>query len=496
MPPYRNPDDPTLGPGGTRTGPNRVMMDPKIQDEKREPVQDKPRGTILFPRRDLGRSLLHVGRELDGGLPLPGRMSMSPSPDRGMKHASRRTMVNVFERLGDSLQTQKSYEKTKQRTEVGMEYLKQLEQDFQDQSNQWRDAENVINDQAKKLEKVARYSYVFNQNMLEKLDYKKIHKVVLTAFTSWRGVVWRKVVVERALHLKKSNDTVMKALQAYRESDAARPFLEFKALYESYRVKKILLLHVGDAYKWRLRHYFQLWRVGMNVAAVTRIFSSGYEDDEEEGLDDVSEPPPMVDEKAASSRMTVMSSAFEDDEEAIRKQELSKQEEMDPGYYTSKRGAYEEEFRELRAHDLDFNKKIRDLGDIEIDGNAMFLSKYLLFGWSKLMNNLDARRKRARRMAAQKPREKLSKCMNTWRALTDESEKKRYFSRMRVRKEETVSMTKCFVCWTCLPAINRQQDVWMHQLAKAQGGLDDVRRDWEAVVVGLEEALAAECVEY
>ena len=39
----------------------------------------------------------------------------------------------------------------------------------------------------------------------------------------------------------------------------------------------------------------------------------------------------------------------------------------------------------------DFNKKIRDLGDIEIDGNAMFLSKYLLFGWSKLMNNLDVR---------------------------------------------------------------------------------------------------------
>ena len=31
---------------------------------------------------------------------------------------------------------------------------------------------------------------------------------------------------------------------------------------------------------------------------------------------------------------------------------------------------------------------------------------------------------------------------------------------------------------------SRQQDVWMHQLAKAQGGLDDVRRDWEAVVVG------------
>ena len=36
--------------------------------------------------------------------------------------------------------------------------------------------------------------------------------------------------------------------QAYRESDAARPFLEFKALYESYRVKKILLLHVGDVW--------------------------------------------------------------------------------------------------------------------------------------------------------------------------------------------------------------------------------------------------------
>lgn len=255
------------------------------------------------------------------------------------------------------------------------------------------------------------------------------------------------------------------------------PKVEFYAMKTCAEYKRWVLYFVGDAFGRgkKLKNYFRMWSLGATINSVTRIFSQGYDEDDFDEYIEYDDQQFVDGQSPSMSPSSTISPSQGDRRESVESREAN---------------IYE--FNILRSQTQAYKEKLHSFTEIAIDGNSMYISRQLVFGWKRYVDNLNAKRSRAKTIGRQRPKHFMALIIFKWASTTLETARQKSIARGQVLKFESKCMMTCFVCWTCLPAITRMHNNWMQSLQGAQAELDRVRSDWEGVVAGLEAALAAE----